>query len=39
METESVFEKPTLTITVFDNKKKTIYIYNDVGVKSFSIVP
>lgn len=27
METESVFEKPTLTITVFDNKKKTIYIY------------
>ena len=30
METESVFEKPTLTITVFDNKKKTIYIYNSV---------
>ena len=34
METESVFEKPTLTITVFDNKKKTIYIitalYNTV---------
>ena len=28
METESVFEKPT--ITVFDNKKKTIYIYNSV---------
>lgn len=30
METESVFEKPTLTIIVFDNKKKTIYIYNSV---------
>lgn len=30
METESVFEKPTLTIAVFDNKKKTIYIYNSV---------
>ena len=30
METESVFEKPTLTITVFDNQKKTIYIYNSV---------
>ena len=30
METESVFEKPTLTITVLDNKKKTIYIYNSV---------
>lgn len=30
METENVFEKPTLTITVFDNKKKTIYIYNSV---------
>ena len=36
METESVFEKPTLTITVFDNKKKTIYIYNDVGVKTIN---
>ena len=30
METESVFEKPTLTLTVFDNTKKTIYIYNSV---------